>query len=59
MPDLSDDALIASASVWLRPYAAGVRSKSDLQKLDWQVGLGERSRSAGGATGAWSTESME
>lgn len=38
-PDLSDEALVASAAKWLRPYVAGVRTKSDLAALDWQVGV--------------------
>jgi ATP-dependent helicase HrpB len=39
LPDLSDDALIRSAKKWLKPYCSGVRSKSDLLKLDWQVSM--------------------
>ncbi|PNH08651.1 ATP-dependent RNA helicase hrpB [Tetrabaena socialis] len=35
LPDLSDLALLKSAATWLAPYLAGVRSKSDLLKLDW------------------------
>ena len=37
LPDLSDEALVLTAGVWLKPYLSGVRSKADLAKLDWQV----------------------
>lgn len=35
LPDLSDEALLAAAKSWLLPQLAGVRSKSDMLKLDW------------------------
>jgi hypothetical protein len=38
LPDLSDDALMASTEKWLKPFASGVRQKSDLMKIDWEVG---------------------
>ena len=37
LPDLSDEALVLTAGVWLRPYLSGVRSKADLARLDWQA----------------------
>ena len=33
-PDVSDEALLASAAEWLGPHAYGMRSRSDLQRLD-------------------------
>ena len=35
--DLSDEALVLTAGVWLKPYLSGVRSKADLARLDWQA----------------------
>ena len=37
LPDLSDEALVLTAGVWLKPYLSGVRSKADLARLDWQA----------------------
>ncbi|KAG1662111.1 hypothetical protein FOA52_012972 [Chlamydomonas sp. UWO 241] len=41
LPDLSDAALIASSAKWLPPYLVGVRSKTDMQRLDWASILNE------------------
>ncbi|GAX73820.1 hypothetical protein CEUSTIGMA_g1271.t1 [Chlamydomonas eustigma] len=41
LPDLSDAALLKTAHIWLKPYCSGVRSKSDLLKLDWRTILYE------------------
>jgi ATP-dependent helicase HrpB len=35
LPNLSEAALLASLPKWLGPYAAGVRSRAQLAKLDW------------------------
>ena len=35
LPDLSEEALLASLPEWLGPFAAGARSRAQLQKLDW------------------------
>ncbi|GFR51285.1 hypothetical protein Agub_g13645, partial [Astrephomene gubernaculifera] len=37
LPDLSDTALLAEAARWLRPHLAGVRSRTDIMKLDWNA----------------------
>ena len=44
LPDLSDEALVASAGTWLKPYLSGVRTKQDFARLDWQVGTGEMTK---------------
>lgn len=33
-PDLSDEALLAELTTWLAPYAEGVRTRADLQRLN-------------------------
>ena len=33
-PDLSDEALLADLDTWLAPYAEGMKSRSDLQRLN-------------------------
>jgi ATP-dependent helicase HrpB len=35
LPDLSEGALLGSLHAWLAPYAAGVRGRAALSKLDW------------------------
>lgn len=35
LPDLDDAAMLASAAQWLPAWLAGVRSKADMQRLDW------------------------
>jgi ATP-dependent helicase HrpB len=35
LPDLSATALMGSLTEWLQPHLGGVRSKTQLQKLDW------------------------
>lgn len=37
LADLSEAALMARLDAWLGPYLAGVRSKGDMQKLDWSA----------------------
>ncbi len=34
LSDLSDEALVASANVWLVPHLTGVRTKAQLQAID-------------------------
>ena len=34
LPDLSDEALVAAADVWLLPHLRGARTKAQLQAID-------------------------
>jgi ATP-dependent helicase HrpB len=38
-PDVSDEALVASAATWLGPYLDGVRTWAQLESLDWHDAL--------------------